>query len=141
MLVDKKNITRYIPHRAPIVLIDSIEQCDQLTVSTRFRIEEGNMFLSDGYFSESGLLENIAQTAAAKIGYECELKGIDVPLGFIGSINKVNIHDRPSCGSTISTLVEIKNEVFGVTIIQGQNMLDDQILASCEMKVITATPS
>lgn len=137
-IVKKENITSIIPQRAPIVMIDSLETCEKEGASTLFKITEDNLFVSDGVMSESGILENIAQTAAAKVGREYQLLNEPVPLGFIGAISKINIEDLPNVGDEIETVIKIKQEIFDVTLITGICKLGDKKLAECEMKIIVA---
>ncbi|MEO9850665.1 MAG: 3-hydroxyacyl-ACP dehydratase [Reichenbachiella sp.] len=129
-------ITDFIPQREPMVMIDKIITCEGNTITTSFLVKSDNQFLSGNRFSESGMLENIAQTAAAKVGYECLKNNEPVPLGFIGSINKVGVVDYALVEQVITTEVIIQREVLNVTIIKGTCMLGDKDLATCEMKII-----
>ncbi|MGL1886416.1 MAG: 3-hydroxyacyl-ACP dehydratase [Reichenbachiella sp.] len=137
-IVGKEEIQNYIPQHPPIMMIDNIMMCDEQRVETGFLVREDELFLLGGKLSESGLLENIAQSAAAKVGYECHQRNVPVPLGFIGGISKVKVNALPSVGSTIKTVVNIDKEIFGVTIIKGESFLEDESLVSCEMKIIIA---
>lgn len=137
--MNNRPITDYIPQRPPMVMIDLIKSCEGNRIETTFEIKSDNQFLSEERLSESGMLENIAQTAAAKVGYECLNKKLPVPLGFIGAINKVEILDYATIGQMVNTQVEVTREVLNVTIINGTCLLDGQVLAKCEMKIILDT--
>lgn len=137
-LVNKDNITDYIPQRSPIVMVDNLLSCEDDKVITNFFVREDELFVLDGHLTESGLLENIAQTAAAKVGYECHMRQIPVPLGFIGGIGKVKVHKLPKIGETVKTIVDIDKMVFGVTIIKANSFVDEEVLISCEMKIVIA---
>lgn len=134
--MNNRPITDYIPQRAPMVMIDQIISCVEKHIETSFEVKPDNQFLLGDRLSESGMLENIAQTAAAKVGYECLEKDVPVPLGFIGAISKVNIADYAKVGQTITTQVEVTREVLNVTIVNGKCLLDGKELANCEMKII-----
>ncbi|MCV9387188.1 3-hydroxyacyl-ACP dehydratase [Reichenbachiella ulvae] len=135
-LIDRENITDYIPQKAPIVMIDEVISCGEKEIVSRLEVSENNMFVLDGKLTESGLIENIAQTAAAKVGYECHLRNIPVPVGFIGGVSKVEVTDLPPIGAQIETTVTIKNDVMNVTIISGSSKVGNQDLISCEMKIL-----
>jgi len=139
-LVHKNNITDYIPQRSPIVMVDNLLSCEDNRVVTDFFVREDELFILNGCLTESGLLENIAQTAAAKVGYECHLRDVPVPLGFIGGIGKVKVYQLPQIGNTVKTVVDIDKEIFGVTIIKANSYVDDEPLISCEMKIVIAEP-
>ena len=79
MLVPKHDITQYIPQRSPMVMVDELVQASATRAVTRFAILPDNLFLVSNHLGEPGLVENIAQTVAAMVGYDCRQKNIPVP--------------------------------------------------------------
>lgn len=130
------NITQYIPQRAPIIMIDTLLESEGAITVTFFLVKEDGLFMAEGVLKEPGLIENIAQTAAAGVGYQFALKNEPVPSGFIGAIKNLQIHHLPEVGQRISTRVEILEEVFGITLIKGEISLEGKIIVSCEMKIV-----
>ena len=57
-----------IPHRSPFLLIDAAEGFDGEWFNCRFEIRAGGTFVQGEEFDECGLVEHIAQTAAARAG-------------------------------------------------------------------------
>jgi hypothetical protein len=49
-----------------------------------FEIQEDNLFVQDGVFQASGLIEHQAQSVALHTGYKYYLLGKDAPTGYIG---------------------------------------------------------
>jgi predicted hotdog family 3-hydroxylacyl-ACP dehydratase len=135
MLPDKEVLT-YIPQRPPIVMIDEIHGSDEQSTITSFVVKEGALFVDEGELKEPGLVENIAQTAAAGVGYQFALKKEAVPEGFIGAVKDLKIERLPRVGEEIRTKVSIMQEVFGVTLIEGVITLNGERIASCEMKIV-----
>lgn len=136
MLTNKKNITTHIPHRFPIIMIDDlVEQKENYTI-TNFKIEADNIFVRDGEFQESGIIENIAQTAAAGAGYYYVQNKIAQPLTYIGSISKLKIIKYPIIGNSIQTKVEILANALNVTIIKGSIYFNEELISECEMKIV-----
>lgn len=125
----------FIPQRPPFVMVGTIDRCDEEGATTSFHVTEDNIFLENGYLKEPALVENIAQTAAARIGYICHQEQKPVPIGFIGAVNQLKVHKLPQTGDTIFTTITIKNQIFNATIINGQIMLNGEAIASCEMKI------
>lgn len=140
VLVQKEEINNYIPQKDPIVLIDTIDYCEGNLTKTSFKIEAEHVFVKDGCLQEPGLVENIAQTAAAKAGYEVKKLGLEPLLGFIGAIKDLKIYDLPAVGQTLQTTVEIKMEVMGVTLIYGYSEVNGKKIAECEMKIVIQKP-
>lgn len=99
------------------------------------------MFCENGFLKEPGLIENIAQTAALRVGYitsqmrNDENTNVEPPIGYIGAIKNLVIETLPEAGSEIMTEVIIQNMVFDVTIIQGKISQNGQMIAHCEMKI------
>jgi len=93
ILVSKEQITDYIPQRNPILMIDTINYCEDKVIKTNFEVRVDNIFVKDGLLYEPGIIENIAQTAAAKAGYEVKKYGAEPLVGFIGAIKDLIIYN------------------------------------------------
>lgn len=102
---------------------------------TRFVVRNDNIFVNDGIFSECGLIEHIAQSAAARVGHVFKSNNKPIPIGYIGSVNNFEIKDFPKVGDVISTDIEIIQEVFNITLIQAHCYINDVEIASCKMKI------
>jgi predicted hotdog family 3-hydroxylacyl-ACP dehydratase len=133
-MVDQ-DITAYIPQRDPFVMIGRLVSADGTTTRTRFTVLEENLLAKNGFLTEPGLVENIAQTAAAGIGYICRAENRPVPVGYIGAVQHLAITQLPAVGEMIETEVTVKNQVFDVSIINGAIRSNGQVLAQCEMKI------
>jgi 3-hydroxyacyl-[acyl-carrier-protein] dehydratase len=130
------SILPYIPQRAPIVMIDTLVSVNEKITETSFTILEGTLFVHDHKMQEPGLIENIAQTAAAGVGYTCALNNVPVPVGFIGAIKNLTIHYLPSVGEKIETRVEVLEEIFDMSLIKGESFVNGKPVLSCEMKIV-----
>jgi 3-hydroxyacyl-[acyl-carrier-protein] dehydratase len=131
----EQDITQYIPQRSPFVMIDKIVQADASVSKTEFTIREGHMFVQDGFFTEPGIVENIAQTAGAGTGYRKQQEGKPVPLGYIGALKNLNIMDLPKIGDTIITEISFINKIMNVHIVQGRVYNHGNEIANCELKI------
>lgn len=129
------NILDLIPQRAPIVMVDEFLGIDNNVSRTRFTVYNDNIFVNNGEFSECGLMEHIAQSAAARVGYIFKSKNLPIPIGYIGSINNFVIYQNPKVGEAINTTIEIIQEVFNITLIQAYCHIDGKEIASCRMKI------
>jgi 3-hydroxyacyl-[acyl-carrier-protein] dehydratase len=128
-------INELIPQRPPMLMIGSLITCDKIKSVTEFFITDDNIFRKNGFFTEPGMVENIAQTAAAGVGYHAKMSGQSVHLGFIASIKDLNIYFLPVVNSTIYTEICLVNEVMGFSVIQGKIISDTKIAAVCEMRI------
>ena len=132
-----KELLEVIPQRPPFVMIDQLFATEGNQCTTTFTITAGNVLCDNGKLNPSGLLENIAQTAAAMAGYNSKIEKKEQPMGFIGDIRSFTYTKLPPIGALIITEVIRENEVMGVTIIAGKIQLDNEEIASCKMKIFS----
>lgn len=130
------DIADLIPQKFPFVMIDQLTSSDDTITTTTFTVRDSNLLVTDGYFSEAGLIENIAQTAAARAGYFALSQNVPVPLGFIGSIKDLEIHELPPVGAALETEVKLLHQVFEVSVISGIIRCAGKLLVQCEMKIV-----
>lgn len=137
-LVTGNDVLNMIPQKPPMAMIDTIVEVSQQKAITALTITEDNVFCDNGYFQAPGLSENIAQTAAAQVGYLAQQTGEQPPVGFIGAIKNLKIEQLPSVGDQLVTEIEIEHEIMNFTLINGISKVGDQIMASCQMKIFIA---
>jgi predicted hotdog family 3-hydroxylacyl-ACP dehydratase len=134
-IVDTDSILNYIPQRPPIVLISRIYKCDEASVITGFDIVNEHFLTQNGILTESGVVENMAQTAASMAGYEAVVKQTQPRVGFIANIKNLVIHHLPKSGNEILTEVSTKTQVMNVSIIEAKSFCNNELVATCEMKI------
>ncbi|TDE10286.1 hypothetical protein [Dyadobacter psychrotolerans] len=137
MIVAKEHIESLIPHRPPFVMIDNLLSVSPDRFETDFFVEENNVLVSDGFFQEGGLMENIAQTCAASFGYLDAQQGGDPKIGFIGAITRLEVFRLPEAHSRINTIVTPTHQLGNIFMVTGRNYLDGNLLLECEMKIVT----
>ena len=59
----KVDITRLIPQRAPILMVDELIRVDGDEAETSFEVKADNYLIEQGSLAEVGLIEHIAQSA------------------------------------------------------------------------------
>lgn len=133
------DIEKLIPQRAPIVMVDAFLGVEGEDSFSEFTIREDNIFVDGGFMSECGLIEHIAQSAAARVGYVCEQKGVPVPVGFIGSVNKFFIERLPEVGNRLETVISVIQKVFKISLVEAKVRVGDQVIAGCRMKIFLDT--
>ena len=132
---ETQNIESFIPQRPPFVMIDSIIYSDEKVTRSAFKVQGDNIFVENGYLKEPALVENIAQTAAARAGYISQTENKPVSLGYIGAIKNLVITGFPKINEEIITEITIENQIFDVSVISGKISCNEQVLAQCEMKI------
>lgn len=130
-----ENIESLIPQKPPFVMVDKLLSFTQTTTATGFGIRADNIFVEDGLFKEPGLVENIAQTAAARAGYVSRTENKPVLVGYIGAVTNLQIYNLPKTGDELITEITIENQIFDVTLISGKITCNGQLVAQCKMKI------
>lgn len=123
----------FIPQRPPMAMIDRIVTSEEEYFTTDFLIRADNVFVENGIFREAGIMENIAQTCAARIGF-CAANN-EVPRGVIGGISGFTLHARPRVGDTLLTTIDIVAGVGGAMVVDAQVEANRERVATCSMKV------
>lgn len=130
------DIHELLPQKEPFVMVDTLTHFDRSLTVTETKVRAENIFVDDGRFSSSGLMENIAQTCAARIGYVNKYilkKGIQ--LGFIGAVRDFEVYYLPVIGDTLTTYVYAKEEIFGMTLAEAIVKCGDKAIVKTEMKI------
>ena len=130
------DIHELLPQQEPFVMVGNLISFDEVKTVTETTIAADNIFVDDGRFSASGLIENVAQTCAARIGFVNKfILGNGITIGVIGAVRKLVINSLPAVGQTITTTVEIVSEVFGMTLAKATVTCEGEELLSTEIKI------
>ncbi|MBC8321619.1 MAG: 3-hydroxyacyl-ACP dehydratase [Bacteroidetes bacterium] len=135
IIADKNYVLELIPQKHPMVMVDGLINNDKTTTISKLSLSKDNIFCSNGYFQEIGLIENIAQTAALRAGYKVMENEEKPAIGFIGAIKNMIIYKLPNDDDKLQTKITIINQLMKVIIIKGEVMLDNRLIAECEMKI------
>ena len=80
-IISGEGILNLIPQRPPIVMVDSFCGIEDNCSYSGLTVTDDNIFCQEGKLQEAGIIEHIAQSAAARIGYIYLQKNEPVPLG------------------------------------------------------------
>lgn len=135
--IEAIDIHELLPQQEPFVMVDRLTHFDMQRTVSQTTVKSDNIFTDQsGIFSESGVIENIAQTCAARIGYVNKyILKKRIHLGFIGSIRNLRIHRLPKTGETMTTTVVTIEEIFGMTLVKATVETDSGPIADAEMKI------
>jgi len=134
--VQSLDIRSLLPQREPFVMVGRLMHFDMCRTVTETVVAGDNILAEDGCLSTAGLLENVAQTCAARIGYINRfILHRDVAAGVVGSIRNMTIRRLPRIGSTITTTVEVTGEAFGCILVSARVECEGETLLSGEWGV------
>lgn len=130
------DVHEVLPQQDPFVMIGCLTHFEMTTSTTETLIRPDNIFVDGGFFSAGGMMENIAQTCAARVGfYNKFILHKDVQVGFIGAVRDYKVLSLPPVGETITTRVDILEEVFGMTLASAEVRFGDTLAATAEIKL------
>lgn len=130
------DIHELLPQQEPFVMVGCLTHFDKVRTTTQTTIKPDNLFVDNGKFSACGLMENVAQTCAARIGYVNKyILQKDVQIGYIGALRNFEIHSLPLVGETITTAVDVVEEVFGLILATATVTCGSATLATATIKI------
>lgn len=134
-LLTGNELLALIPQRPPMVLVDRFYGMNEQGSYTGLRIEASCLFCTDGQMDECGVTEHIAQSAAVRVGYLYKSRGEAIPVGFIGSVNKMTWHALPVVGDELRTTIRVEQEIFDITLISATVEVNGRLIAEGQLKI------
>ena len=132
---DKIAIGGILPQREPFLFVDRLVRYDDQGTVTAFTVPSEHLLVEDGHLTASGILENMAQSSAARIGYLCKyILHVPVRIGYIGAIRKFRVHRLPAVGETLTTTIIFREDVFGITLTDAVVRVGTEIIAEASLK-------
>ena len=132
---EKIDVHTLLPQQEPFVMIDRLIHYDPVKTVTTLQVRADNIFADDGHLSVAGLNENIAQTCAARMGYISLSSGDRVKIGVIGAITGFSVNRTPLVGEVLTTEIEVKQEVFQVTLVHATVKVGEEVIAETDLKI------
>lgn len=131
------DVLTLLPQRPPFVMIDRLTHFDEAVTTTQLTVRTDNLFTeADGHLNPCALVENIAQTCAARMGYiNRYIYRQRVRLGYIGGIKNLQVLRTPRVGELLTTSVEVLQEVMRLTLVNATVRVGDEVIVTAEMKI------
>ena len=142
---DAFDIKNYLPHRAPMLMVDRIIKMDDSIVESIFEIKADNIFVQNNIFIEAGIIENAAQNCSSIIGKDYfvdenneDKSDVDV-VGFISAIKTLKIHNLPKVGVTINTVATLVSKFitpeYSLCTMSCQTFNNEELLFEAEINL------
>ena len=140
MLAEKNIVNKLIPQGSPMLMVDSLLEHEGYRTLSGFTIGDENIFVERNKFTEAGIIENMAQTAALHTGWlamnERDVdEGFKPPIGVIGSVKNFKLFRLPEVNSLLETEIIIQTEIFNATVVNARTRSGKEILAEAELKI------
>jgi len=129
-------IENLIPHRPPMRWVDALIDCTDTTASATACFNADHFAVADGKVLETALVECVAQTVAAAMGYRARAKGEPDAIGKSGmlvSVSAFRIISPPPVGKTLEIGVQEIKRFGPMLLVSGRVSCDGQLIASGEL--------
>ena len=124
-----------LPQKPPFLFVDSLVHYDGSSVTTSFTVPGEGVLVQDGKLSAAGVLEHMAQSSAARIGFIFKyILNVPIRIGYIGAIRAGRIHRLPVAGETIETTVTLVQEIGSVTMVDATVRCGEEVIAEANLK-------
>ena len=132
---DTISASEILPQREPFVIVDRLVHYDERETVTAFTVPVEHLLVADGYLTAPGILENMAQSSAARIGYLCKfILHVPVRVGYIGAIRKFRVYRLPAVGETLTTTILFREDVFGISLVDAVVRVGEDLIAEASLK-------
>lgn len=138
-LIASEEVTRYIPHRPPFVLVDVLYECTHERAVTGFYVSAEHVLVRRGYLQAAGLLENMAQSFALYSAYRGMQTGGSergFTMGFIAGIKHFQMQALVPVGQEIVTQMQVIQSFGTMFLVAGEVRCRGQLVASCQLQLI-----
>jgi len=128
-----------------MLMVQGLSHIDDTSVTTDFLVSEDCVFVQNDVLSETGLIENAAQTCSAIVGQsyfdDDDTTGQSNSLiGYISAIKKATVTALPRINETIVTKAQLISRVDTGTItlctIASQTFRNEELIVDCTMNFL-----
>ncbi|HEX5218742.1 MAG TPA: hypothetical protein VFZ59_04180 [Verrucomicrobiae bacterium] len=130
-------IEELIPHRPPLRWVDALTACTEMTATCTARFSADHFAVTNGAVSETALVECVAQTVAAALGFRKSTAGTtDTPNnGMLVAASNFKIISRPPLDQTLSIQVRELKRLGPMLMIVGMIWCEEILIAQGELSL------
>lgn len=137
MVISEIDIQELLPQRPPILMVDRLLSADDKRAETELLVRSDNIFVENGKLKAYAIIENMAQTCAAQLGYaDVYVNGKkDVRIGYIGAVKRMHVETSPLVGETLHTRMEILEDFGDMKIVTAESFVAGRRIAVAELTI------
>jgi predicted hotdog family 3-hydroxylacyl-ACP dehydratase len=130
-------IEEFIPHRSPMRWIEALTDCTDTTARATANFTADHFAVSDGVVIETALVECVAQTVAAALGYRARASGKvgAANNGMLAAVSNFKILSHPPLDKTLTIEVRELKRLGPMLLIAGTISFDGQLIATGELSL------
>ena len=131
------DLSAILPHRAPMLLLTSLDDFSEAEARATAALQEGNPFLrADGILERTAYAELMAQCFAAGAGALARIANRPpTAWGYLAALRDVIVHDDARLGETLAVSATIAARLGPVLVIEGEVRCAARLLATGQFKI------
>lgn len=133
--MDAELFRELIPHRPPMVLIDTVTEYGPVRICARREVREGDPFVRADGLEDAALLEVIAQTIAAGDALYARSKNGKVLRGYLTGLTGVKLHRRAGVGEIIDVRADRLKRMDGMGLFDAVARIGAETIAEGRFKL------
>ena len=119
----------------PFRFVDRLESFDPSDVVTTYTVPADGPLVDRGFLTGAGLVENMAQSSAARIGYiSVYIDHVPVRIGYLGQVRDLTVRRLPASGEVLRTTVHLCQDIFGITLVEASVRCGEEEIARASVK-------
>lgn len=127
---------RFIPHRLPMRLVDTLLSCrDAAGVVEATVAADGPLTSPELGLDEVAFVELLAQGYAVIKGYDDLLNGKEISRGYLVGIKRIQVSGRAAAGDRLLVRIRTVGKFEGFAVAEGEVEREGEILASGSLKL------
>ena len=117
-------------------MVDHLTDYSETQSTCDLLVRPDNIFFENGCITAPGIIEHIAQTCAARLGYyNLYILKTGVRLGFIGEVKNLRILRLPREGELVKTTITVIQEIYDVTLVCAEVRVGDEVIVTTDLKI------
>ena len=127
-------IAELVPHRPPMQWLQALTECTETTATATACFTAGHFAVVNGAVPETALIECVAQTVAAALGYRSRATGV-VNNGLLAAVTRFQIQSSPPLGQELHIAVRELKRLGPMVLVAGVVSCDGRVIASGELSL------
>jgi 3-oxoacyl-[acyl-carrier-protein] synthase-1 len=130
------DISEILPQRRPFVMVSRLVSFSWQETVTGFDVTDGNTFMDGGVLEPEGLIENVAQSCALRIGFINKyIRHKTVDIGYVCAMKSFNVSRPVHSGESLVTKISVASEFGSVLMVDAIVKSGDEEVASGTMTI------
>ena len=128
-------IDSLVPHRPPMQWVTALIECTDTTATATACLKDGDLAVADGAVLETALVECVAQTVAAALGYRSKTSGkAGWPgAGMLTGVSNFRVESRPTDGRELRVEIRELKRLGPMLMVAGVVSCEGKMVASGEL--------